>query len=51
MIATPLLDGRFQIITEKEGFSFDPIYFDAVDKIIPPIAVWAKSTKRSNIKN
>jgi hypothetical protein len=51
MIATPLLDGRYQIITEKEGFIFDPIYFDAVDKIIPPIAIWSKATEGSSLKN
>lgn len=51
MIATPLLDGRYQIITEKEGFIFDPIYFDAVDKIIPPIAIWSKATEVSSLKN
>jgi len=43
-IATPLLSGRYEITTEKEGFGFEPVYFDAEDKIIPPIAVWAKKT-------
>ncbi|OGM36221.1 hypothetical protein A3E41_02010 [Candidatus Woesebacteria bacterium RIFCSPHIGHO2_12_FULL_38_9] len=42
-IATPLLDGRYEIITEKDGFEFDQVYFDAQDKIIPPVAIWAKS--------
>jgi hypothetical protein len=50
MIATPLLDGRYQIITEKEGNIFDPIYFDAEDKIIPPIAIWAKAEGGQKVK-
>ena len=42
MIVTPLLDGKYEIITEKEGLNFAPISFSAEDKIIPPIAIWAK---------
>lgn len=43
MIVTPLLDGRYEIIVEKEGYNFEPITFEAVGKIISPIAIRAKS--------
>lgn len=42
IIVTPLMSGRYQIITEREGFSFDPITFDATGSIIPPIAIKGK---------
>jgi hypothetical protein len=42
MIVTPLVNGNYQIFTEKEGFLFDPVSFEAKDEIIPPIAIWAK---------
>lgn len=43
MIVTPLVDGSYQLTVEKEGLDFDPVAFDAVDRIIPPIAIWAKT--------
>lgn len=42
MIVTPLLGGKYEIITEKEGFNFEPVTLQAEGKIIPPIAIWAK---------
>lgn len=42
MIVTPLVNGLYRITTEKEGFVFDPVSFEANDRIIPPIAIWAK---------
>ncbi len=36
---TPLDPGRYDIITEKEGFEFDPVGFEAVGNLIPPILV------------
>lgn len=42
MIVTPLLDGRYEIIVEKEGYDFEPITFEAVGKIISPIAIRSK---------
>jgi len=42
IIVTPLQSGSYQIITEKEGFVFDPITFEATGEIIPPIAIRAK---------
>jgi hypothetical protein len=43
MIATPLSSGRYEIISEKEGYTFDPISFEAVGTIIPPIEIRAKA--------
>lgn len=42
LIVTPLQNGTYTIITEKEGHEFDDIGFDAQDKIIPPIAIRAR---------
>lgn len=39
---TPLENGQYQIITEKEGFEFSPVSFSAVGTIIPPISVQGK---------
>jgi hypothetical protein len=45
MIATPLLKGNYEIITEKEGLEFEPVAFKASGEIIPPMAIWAKKAK------
>lgn len=42
IIVTPLMSGRYQIITEKDNYSFDPVTFDATGAIIPPIAINGK---------
>ncbi len=42
MIVTPLADGIYEIITEKEGLSFETVTIEAVGQIIPAIAIWAK---------
>lgn len=42
MIVTSLSNGQYDIITEKEGYEFDPITFEAKGDIIPPIAIRAK---------
>ncbi len=42
MIVTPLVNGNYQIITEKEGFLFEPINISALGKIIPPIVITGK---------
>ena len=39
---TPLANGKYEITIEKEGFAFDPISFEAIGKIIPPIAIRGK---------
>ena len=36
---TPLENGRYTIVTDKEGFEFEPINFDAAGSLIPPILV------------
>lgn len=41
VVVTPLAPGRYEIVTEKEGLVFTPVYFDAKDEIIPPIAIKA----------
>lgn len=43
MIVTPLSDGKYQIITEKEGLNFDPASLTVKGEIVQPIAIWAKS--------
>jgi hypothetical protein len=42
MIVTPLLNGKYEIITEKEGLEFGPITIEASGAMIPPIAIRAK---------
>jgi len=44
MIVTPLLAGEYKMITEKEGYEFEPVHFMAENKIIPPIAIRASKT-------
>lgn len=43
MIVTPLQNGRYEIFTEKDGFSFEQVYFETQGTLIPPIAVRGKS--------
>ncbi len=40
---TPLAEGKYQIITEKEGLVFDPLSFETIGEIIPPMAIKAKA--------
>lgn len=47
MIVTPLANGEYEIITEKEGLDFDTIKLEAAGAIIPPIAVWANKSKQA----
>jgi hypothetical protein len=39
IIVTPLDNGRYDILTEKEGYQFTPVSFEATGEIIPPILV------------
>ncbi|AKM83102.1 hypothetical protein A2422_04645 [Candidatus Woesebacteria bacterium RIFOXYC1_FULL_31_51] len=39
IIVTPLANGRYEISTEKEGFTFEPVSFETKGEIIPPIAI------------
>ena len=43
MIVTPLANGKYEVIIEKEGYSFDPITFTTEGEIIPSIIIRAKS--------
>lgn len=36
---TPLENGKYEIVTEKEGYEFSPVTFDTVGQIVPPILV------------
>ncbi|MCL4382814.1 carboxypeptidase regulatory-like domain-containing protein [Patescibacteria group bacterium] len=47
IIVTSLANGEYEIVTEKEGYVFEPISFSANGEIIPPIAIRAKQ-KLSN---
>lgn len=42
MIVTPLVNGKYKIITEKEGLEFEPLEIEAKGTILPPIAIRAK---------
>ncbi len=44
VIVTPLVNGKYEIIIEKEGFEFKPVSFEAKGEIIPPIAIRAVKT-------
>jgi hypothetical protein len=41
-VVTPLQNGKYEIVTEKEGLTFEPVVFEATGSIIPPIAIQAK---------
>lgn len=39
IIVTPLANGKYEISTEKEGFTFEPVSFETKGEIIPAIAI------------
>jgi len=41
-IVTALPDGKYEVMTEKPGLEFNPIFFEAKGEIIPPIAIKAR---------
>ena len=43
MIVTPLQNGKYQLITEREGFIFEPLTFEATGAIIAPITIRARA--------
>jgi hypothetical protein len=45
---TPLDSGRYSIMTEKDGFTFGPVSFDAAGSLIPPILVQGKNIVNRN---
>lgn len=50
IIVTPLDQGKYDIVTEKEGFSFTPVFFEANGQLIPPILIRGIKTE-SGIQN
>lgn len=42
IIVTPLANGTYEISTEKDGFTFEPVSFETKGEIIPPIAIRGK---------
>lgn len=42
MAVTPLANGEYEILTEKDGVFFDPVRFKAEGNIIPPIQIKSK---------
>ena len=43
VIVTPLESGKYEIVTEKDGFEFTPVSFEAGGEIIRPILVSGKN--------
>lgn len=41
LISIPFSNGKYEIITEKEGLAFTPVSFEATGSIIPPILIKA----------
>ncbi len=41
LIVTALLNGAYEIITEKDGLEFKPVSFETTGGIVPPIAIKA----------
>lgn len=41
--ATPLSEGKYLLVTEKEGLAFDRVNIDALGKIIDPVKIQAQS--------
>lgn len=42
IIVTPLANGKYEITTEKDGFTFDPVSFETKGEMIPAIAIRGK---------
>lgn len=42
MIATPLVNGKYNITIEKEGYDFDAISIDAKGEMFPPMSIVGK---------
>lgn len=39
---TPVENGRYDVVTEKDGYEFVPVHFEATGVLIPPILVQGK---------
>lgn len=42
MIATPLVDGKYNLTIEKDGYEFEPVTLEARGEIIPPMSIIGK---------
>lgn len=42
MTVTPLKNGGYELMTEKDGLTFDPIQFQAEGRLLPPIQIKSK---------
>ncbi|CAN5358200.1 hypothetical protein BH10PAT1_BH10PAT1_5630 [soil metagenome] len=42
LIVTPLTNGKYKLIVEKEGYKFNPVSFETTGGIIQPIAIEAQ---------
>lgn len=49
IIVTPLANGNYEIVTEKEGLDFEPLTFEASGTIIPPIAIRASAAANNQM--
>lgn len=45
MTVTPLENGRYDVVTEKDGFEFVAVHFEAQGGLIPPILVQGKHSQ------
>ena len=45
---TPLSNGIYKIVIEKDGYGFEPLNFEAKGATIPPIAIKAKGVNAQN---
>lgn len=43
MVVTPLVNGLYEIVTDKEGFEFEPFSLEAKGELIQPIVIRAKT--------
>lgn len=48
VIVTPLDSGKYDILTEKDGFEFEPVSFEAMGDIISPILIKGKGAINAN---
>ena len=46
---TPLDSGRYEVATEKEGYQFSPVSFEAAGALIPPILVEGRKIAVSEV--
>ncbi len=50
MIVTPLMNGQYEIMTEKDGLNFEAVTFEAKGEIIPPIAIRGKNNVKTIVE-